>query len=591
MPSTGNALLDSHLEELTADSTSLLAGCYAIHESGATAMADTLKAVNPTKLQEFGLYDNSIHDSGVTAIAGALKQINPRGLIHLKLHDLSMCDSGATAVADTLKAINTQELRLLLLHENKLKDKGVVAIMRALKAVDPPELQILALGMKPGEVNWSAVGLTIPPEALSGDDNFEGWKPVIPFMTDAEETGTPPAAAATTQDTPPAAAAAAQEQGGGEELRQLLRAQDLERLAEPLKEEGFERLEDLRGLGETDVEALCKEVLKLRFKDTLSFKKVLAQAKATATPPAAAAAAQATASPPAAAAADQEEVKFAARDLIMGDSEVSATGLQDLVGLANPKVLSSRLASGWDAIEEEWLSTGDENDAANYQYIRHGRGRNESDMPPLVKEQIQRGYYHGGSIAESDFDRGHDGWTLADFVAHEHARTAKLIDKEVFALRGYTSGSFPRFNKPLRLGLTPHPFKMTLYYLDEALRKLRAVEATKDRAAYMAVKELYRGMKDMNLDADKFQMYGGTEMACMSTTATKAVALKYASSTVPLLFRYKTRGNSRGVSIQFLSMFPGEDEYLYPPLTLLASDGPPVTEDGVTVFDVSPQFS
>mmetsp|Transcript_17507 Transcript_17507/g.35006 ORF Transcript_17507/g.35006 Transcript_17507/m.35006 type:complete len:497 (-) Transcript_17507:136-1626(-) len=496
MPSTGNALLDSHLEELTADSTSLLAGCYAIHESGATAMADTLKAVNPTKLQEFGLYDNSIHDSGVTAIAGALKQINPRGLIHLKLHDLSMCDSGATAVADTLKAINTQELRLLLLHENKLKDKGVVAIMRALKAVDPPELQILALGMKPGEVNWSAVGLTIPPEALSGDDNFEGWKPVIPFMTDAEETGTPPAAAATTQDTPPAAAAA-----------------------------------------------------------------------------------------------DQEEVKFAARDLIMGDSEVSATGLQDLVGLANPKVLSSRLASGWDAIEEEWLSTGDENDAANYQYIRHGRGRNESDMPPLVKEQIQRGYYHGGSIAESDFDRGHDGWTLADFVAHEHARTAKLIDKEVFALRGYTSGSFPRFNKPLRLGLTPHPFKMTLYYLDEALRKLRAVEATKDRAAYMAVKELYRGMKDMNLDADKFQMYGGTEMACMSTTATKAVALKYASSTVPLLFRYKTRGNSRGVSIQFLSMFPGEDEYLYPPLTLLASDGPPVTEDGVTVFDVSPQFS
>eukprot|EP00286_Rhodomonas_abbreviata_P025695 CAMPEP_0181308654 /NCGR_PEP_ID=MMETSP1101-20121128/11584_1 /TAXON_ID=46948 /ORGANISM="Rhodomonas abbreviata, Strain Caron Lab Isolate" /LENGTH=287 /DNA_ID=CAMNT_0023415063 /DNA_START=175 /DNA_END=1038 /DNA_ORIENTATION=- len=261
MPSTGNALLDSHLEELTADSTSLLAGCYAIHESGATAMADTLKAVNPTKLQEFGLYDNSIHDSGVTAIAGALKQINPRGLIHLKLHDLSMCDSGATAVADTLKAINTQELRLLLLHENKLKDKGVVAIMRALKAVDPPELQILALGMKPGEVNWSAVGLTIPPEALSGDDNFEGWKPVIPFMTDAEETGTPPAAAATTQDTPPAAAAAAQESWEVMSLEEGLSAMRIEDPAtvNALRSAGVSSASDLRTLTPSEVEAMEKE--------------------------------------------------------------------------------------------------------------------------------------------------------------------------------------------------------------------------------------------------------------------------------------------------------------------------------------------
>jgi len=492
-------------------------------------------------------------------------------------------DEGVIAVCAALRKINAVGLNALWLNGNKISDAGAKALAEALKHC--PNLTHLYLTLDPRKVNWKGMGLEMPAEVLAAasvdGDGDCNWAPMLKKLREIEATATPPAAAA----------AAAQEQGGGEELRQLLRAQDLERLAEPLKEEGFERLEDLRGLGETDVEALCKEVLKLRFKDTLSFKKVLAQAKATATPPAAAAAAQATASPPAAAAADQEEVKFAARELIMGDAVVSATGLKSLVGLGNTTVLTKGLDRGWDAVEEEWLSTGDENDAANYQYIRHGRGRNESDMPPLVKEQIQRGYYHGGSIAESDFDRGHDGWTLADFVAHEHARTAKLIDKEVFALRGYTSGSFPRFNKPLRLGLTPHPFKMTLYYLDEALRKLRAVEATKDRAAYMAVKELYRGMKDMNLDADKFQMYGGTEMACMSTTATKAVALKYASSTVPLLFRYKTRGNSRGVSIQFLSMFPGEDEYLYPPLTLLASDGPPVTEDGVTVFDVSPQFS
>lgn len=57
------------------------------------------------------------------------------------------------------------------------------------------------------------------------------------------------------------------------------------------------------------------------------------------------------------------------------------------------------------------------------------------------------------------------------------------------------------------------------------------------------------------------------------------------------LSRYKTRGNSRGVAIKFLSLFPKEEEFLYPPLTLLASDGPPTEEDGMRVFDVTPMMS
>ena len=80
------------------------------------------------------------------------------------------------------------------------------------------------------------------------------------------------------------------------------------------------------------------------------------------------------------------------------------------------------------------------------------------------------------------------------------------------------------------------------------------VEA-QDGARYVAPMDLFRGMKNMRVDVDEFQRTGATEMACMSTTAVKAVALKYASSAQPLLFRYKTRGNSRGVSIQYLSMF------------------------------------
>eukprot|EP00961_Rhodomonas_salina_P087712 1179840-Rhodomonas_salina.1 len=132
---------------------------------------------------------------------------------------------------------------------------------------------------------------------------------------------------------------------------------------------------------------------------------------------------------------------------------------------------------------------------------------------------------------------------------------------------------------------------MTLYYLDEALLLLRTVEAVNNRAAFMRKKELYSGMKNMSVDAAKFEEVGGTELACMSTTADKQVALKYGASTAPLLFRYNTCGNSRGVSIKFLSTFPGEDEYLYPPLTLLISECLPVVEDCFTVFDVTPQMS
>lgn len=53
----------------------------------------------------------------------------------------------------------------------------------------------------------------------------------------------------------------------------------------------------------------------------------------------------------------------------------------------------------------------------------------------------------------------------------------------------------------------------------------------------------------------------------MSTTDDLEVALHYADSNVPLIFRYEARGRSRGVDISFVSLYPKEQEYLYAPLT------------------------
>ena len=67
---------------------------------------------------------------------------------------------------------------------------------------------------------------------------------------------------------------------------------------------------------------------------------------------------------------------------------------------------------------------------------------------------------------------------------------------------------------------------------------------------------------------------GGTELAPMSTTTDVGVAVGYAvrngQTSRSLLFRIVTDNNlQRGADLRWLSMFPGEAETLYPPLTFM----------------------
>ena len=69
---------------------------------------------------------------------------------------------------------------------------------------------------------------------------------------------------------------------------------------------------------------------------------------------------------------------------------------------------------------------------------------------------------------------------------------------------------------------------------------------------------LWRGMRDMTVDIEKFMVEGGSEFAPMSTTREKDVALSYAQSRCPLVFKYVTAGMERGSPLEYLSMYPGE---------------------------------
>ena len=174
-------------------------------------------------------------------------------------------------------------------------------------------------------------------------------------------------------------------------------------------------------------------------------------------------------------------------------------------------------------------------------------------------------------------DCGRAGATLQTFMDSEEQREAKLTEAEVASLRFYTSHSFGCINEALRDPDRegPHPLPALVTCIQSGLRKLRAVGA-KDKGASETV-VLWRGFRDTQ-HTEAFMRDGGTELAPMSTTTDVGVAVGYAvrngQTSRSLLFRIVTDNNlQRGADLRWLSMFPGEAETLYPPLTFMQPTG------------------
>ena len=186
-------------------------------------------------------------------------------------------------------------------------------------------------------------------------------------------------------------------------------------------------------------------------------------------------------------------------------------------------------------------------------------------------------------------DHGRAGRRLKDFMALKQAVEAQLTEAELVALRFYTSHSFNALNIAMRDSgrQGPHPLPGIMMNLQRGLKKLRALGS--DDASSKQTVVLWRGMSYMQL-TQQFNAEGGTELAPMSTTTDVSVAIHYAvkkDTRSALLFRFVTRNNlERGADVQWLSMFPGESETLFPPLTFLQrtrSEPQQVEHNGVTV--------
>ena len=137
-------------------------------------------------------------------------------------------------------------------------------------------------------------------------------------------------------------------------------------------------------------------------------------------------------------------------------------------------------------------------------------------------------------------------------------------------------------------------------WLTKAIKKLRTVAAEREKeerkkaekeksADANIAMDFWRGMGDVDL-LEKFLKEGGTERAPMSTTLDPRIALKYASKgRVAVLLRIRTSScMQQGADLTWLSAFPDEQEFLYPPITFLKSlkPAPAIFQIGEATFKV-----
>ena len=220
--------------------------------------------------------------------------------------------------------------------------------------------------------------------------------------------------------------------------------------------------------------------------------------------------------------------KFSGQHLSLGHPADS--DLREILGLEDNIIFGQGMLDPTSAMRLEWHEHGNDEDRANFLYVVHGRACDPKWIPKHVKENFSSGLYHGGAISEADFDTGHSGWELRDFLDLPSSRQAGLRPEHVIALRLYSSSSYSLFNGPMRSRTLPHPIKFTMYVLNEALRKLKKVSAKMNPHEYNKVKSLWRGMRNMSKDLDKFISQGGTELAAMSTSEHYEVARSFATT-------------------------------------------------------------
>lgn len=247
--------------------------------------------------------------------------------------------------------------------------------------------------------------------------------------------------------------------------------------------------------------------------------------------------------------------KFIAPVIRLGRATQAAHGLADLMGYDSISIVQHIMTTGGGiaAIKNEVMLNGNAEDKTNMKGLIDGTYVNPDNDDETSAEEL---------AAQKK--------TIDELMKTDQVKTAKLTRAHVLALRLYTTSTYSSVNQPLRTNppTKPHPFAVTTFYISEGIKLLRAVAGELPGAHQP--QDLWRGLKDLTIST-AFLESGGTEFACMSTSLKEGTAIDFAKdSRAPMIIKLETKDfMSRGADISFLSVYPGESETLFPPLTFL----------------------
>jgi hypothetical protein len=180
-------------------------------------------------------------------------------------------------------------------------------------------------------------------------------------------------------------------------------------------------------------------------------------------------------------------------------------------------------------------------------------------------------------------EQGHDGWKLADFVSLETAQKAELKPAHVAMIRLYTGSLYWIWNKTLR-DLTETEPAARAAAKKELLKWATCIavlyEAVLKLSTVTGVMTVFRGLDESVLelpesftDPSKTELgfAGGVEMAFMSTTQDQEIAFQFSGGRGKKgsIIEIKFNAASRGANLQPFSIWPQEQELLFPPFTYL----------------------
>jgi hypothetical protein len=211
--------------------------------------------------------------------------------------------------------------------------------------------------------------------------------------------------------------------------------------------------------------------------------------------------------------------------------------------------------------------------------------------PPLLfRSNMQIGGWHPPLVTWRG-EHGRQPRPLEDFLHLDIANRAGLQRAEVIGVRLYSGPMFVLYNASLRRfpvhnyrALEGNNYETTIFCIISAIMKLS--KETKIPHS----RKLYRGLGGMLLPdvfwraKDGFR--GAVEWGLMSTTCDREVAMQYSGvdRNKGSVFEITAGRIDIGADLSWVSQYPGEGEYLFPPLSCLEVVNEPRVEREVVVF-------